>query len=61
MRWADLSVVSCGFVDLLSVSDKRTIHETTRSKPALQRPGDNYASDKLSMRGPLIPVCCKRL
>jgi hypothetical protein len=28
---------------------------------ALQRPGDNCASGKLSMRGTLIPVRCKRL
>jgi hypothetical protein len=27
----------------------------------LQRPGDNYIGGKLSMRGTLIPVRCKRL
>jgi len=32
-----------------------------RSNAALQRPGDNCASAKLSMRDMLIPVRCKRL
>jgi hypothetical protein len=31
------------------------------SNAALQRPGDNFAKDKLSMRSMLIPVRCKRL
>jgi hypothetical protein len=26
---------------------------------ALQRPGDNYITRKSSMRGTLIPFCCK--
>jgi hypothetical protein len=30
-------------------------------RAALQRPGDNPTSGKLSMRGTLIPVRCKRL
>jgi hypothetical protein len=32
-----------------------------KSNAALQRPGDNCISGKLSMRGTLIPVRCKRL
>jgi len=31
------------------------------SNAALQRPGDNCASGKLSMTGMLIPVRCQRL
>jgi hypothetical protein len=40
--------------------DVLLLHES-KSNAALQLPGDNCASGKLSMRGVLIPVRCKRL
>src|SRR5258708_4454703 len=47
------------------ISSARSIAESTRALPpnadALQRPGDNCASGKLSMKDMLIPVRCKRL
>jgi hypothetical protein len=40
----------------------RRLYEPGKASNAgLQRPGDNYASGKLSMRDMLIPVRCKRL
>jgi hypothetical protein len=37
------------------------LRERKTHDAALQRPGDNYGSGKLSMRDMLIPVRCKRL
>jgi hypothetical protein len=38
-----------------------SVKKNRQPNAALQRPGDNRASGKLSMRGTLIPVRCKRL
>ncbi len=41
------------------ISEPRRYRE--QSNAALQRPGDNCATGKLSMRVTLIPIRCKRL